>query len=258
MRGQVNLFIVIRPNQKTNENDLIFMSASNSDPAEISKFSQMAEQWWNVEGVCKPLHAINPLRLEFIRNQTSLQGQKAVDIGCGGGLLTEALAFAGAKVTGIDKSDALINIAKKHAEENQLAIKYSVCDAESLAENLDDFFDIVCCMELLEHVPNPSSLIHACSSLAKPGAWIFFSSINRNAHAYLLAIIGAEYLLKLLPRGTHDYKKFIRPSELAAVAREAGLKLQKLEGIHYNPLTQYYSLTKDIRVNYLAAFQKRS
>lgn len=233
------------------------MSVFNSDPAEISKFSHMAEQWWNTQGVCKPLHDINPLRLEFIRNQTPLQGKEVIDIGCGGGILTEALASFAAKVTGIDKSDALITIAKQHATESQLNIEYIIDDAESFAKKEKHLFDIVCCMELLEHVPNPSSLIHACSSLAKPGAWVFFSTINRNAYAYLLAIISAEYLLRLLPRKTHDYKKFIRPSELAAVARQADLELKSISGVYYNPLTHHYALSKDIRVNYLIAFQKR-
>jgi 2-polyprenyl-6-hydroxyphenyl methylase/3-demethylubiquinone-9 3-methyltransferase len=234
------------------------MSASNSDPVEISKFTQMAEQWWDPEGVCKPLHAINPLRLNFIKKQVPLSGQKVIDIGCGGGLLTEALSLAGSQTTGVDKSNALIEIAQKHAQDNQLTIEYFTSDAESLIEKQSQSYDIVCCMELLEHVPDPSWLIHACSALAKPGAWVFFSSINRNLRAYLFAIIGAEYLLKILPRATHDYKKFIRPSELATSARSAGLTLKKLQGIHYNPLTKNYALTEDIRVNYLAAFQKRS
>lgn len=233
------------------------MSASNSDSEEISKFTQMAEQWWDIEGLCKPLHIINPLRLEFITTQQVLPGQKVIDIGCGGGILTETLAKKGAEVIGIDKSNSLIEVAKKHAKEHQFPIKYHLSDAESFAKNYSQAFDVVCCMELLEHVPNPSSLIQACSDLAKPGARIFFSTINRNPHAYLLAILGAEYFLKLLPRGTHDYKKFIRPSELVNAARQADLILQKLQGIHYNPLTQHYSLGKDVRVNYLAAFKKR-
>lgn len=234
------------------------MSVFNSDPAEISKFTRMAEQWWDVQGPCKPLHIINPLRLEFITAQKALQGQKVIDIGCGGGILTEAMAKIGAQVTGIDKSDTLIKIAKKHAAKNQLAVKYSLTDAELFAQKHSQSFDIVCCMELLEHVPDPRLLIQACSDLAKPGASIFFSTINRNPRAYLFAIIGAEYFLKLLPRGTHEYKKFIRPSELATAARQANLKLQKFQGIHYNPLTNHYALGKDIRVNYLAAFRKTS
>lgn len=233
------------------------MSASNSDSAEINKFTQMAEEWWDIEGPCKPLHIINPLRLEFITNQQTLQGQKIIDIGCGGGILTEALAKQGAQVAGIDKSNALVQIAKKHAEENHLRIKYYHTDAESFAENHNQSFDIVCCMELLEHVPNPCSLIRACSDLAKPEAKIFFSTINRNPRSYLLAILGAEYFFKLLPKGTHDYKKFIRPAELVKSARNANLILQKFQGIHYNPLTRNYALGKNIQVNYLAAFRKR-
>ena len=234
------------------------MSAINSDSAEIRKFTLMAEQWWDAEGLCKPLHAINPLRLEFIHAQHALQGQKIIDIGCGGGILSEAMAKIGAQVTGIDKSNDLITVAKKHAIENQLSIKYFLTDAESFAKTHSQSFDVVCCVELLEHVPDPCSLIQACSNLAKPGASIFFSTINRNPRAYLFAIIGAEYLLKLLPRGTHDYRKFIRPSELATAARQANLILQKFQGIHYNPLSQHYALGKDIQVNYLAAFRKRS
>lgn len=234
------------------------MSASNSDSAEINKFTQMAEQWWDIEGPCKPLHIINPLRMKFIADQQTLPGQEIIDIGCGGGILTEALAKQGAQVTGIDKSNALIQIAKKHAEENYLSIKYYHTEAESFAKNHNQSFDMVCCMELLEHVPDPCSLIQACSDLAKPGANIFFSTINRNPRSYLLAILGAEYFLKLLPKGTHDYKKFICPSELAKAGRNANLTLQKFQGIHYNPLTRHYALGKDIQVNYLAAFRKRA
>lgn len=234
------------------------MSASNSDSEEISKFTRMAEQWWNTEGLCKPLHIINPLRLEFMVNHLTLKDQKIIDIGCGGGILTEAMAKLGAQVTGIDKSNALIEVAKKHAAENELSIKYFPSDAESFAKHHPQFYDVVCCMELLEHVPDPSSLIQACSDLAKPGARIFFSTINRTPRAYLLAILGAEYFLRILPRGTHNYKKFIRPSELASAARQANLTLHNFQGIHFNPLIQYYALSKDIRINYLAAFRKRS
>ncbi|MEN9916336.1 MAG: ubiquinone biosynthesis O-methyltransferase [Pseudomonadota bacterium] len=233
------------------------MSASNSDSAEINKFTQIAAQWWDIQGPCKPLHIINHLRFEFITTEHSLQGQEVIDIGCGGGILTETLAKQGAKVTGIDKSSALIQVAKKHAEESLLPIKYYLTDAESFAKSHSQSFDVVCCMELLEHVPDPCSLIQACSDLAKPGANIFFSTINRNPRSYLFAILGAEYILKLLPKGTHDYKKFICPSELAKAARKANLILQKFQGIHYNPLTRHYALGKDIRVNYLAAFRKR-
>lgn len=234
------------------------MLTSNSDTAEINKFTTLAEAWWDVEGPCKPLHIINPLRLEFLVMQQTLKGKKVIDIGCGGGILTEALAKLGAEVTGIDKSCALITTAKKHALQNHLSIDYFLADAESFANQQREAYDVVCCMELLEHVPCPASLIHACSQLAKPGASIFFSTINRNPRAYCLAIWGAEYLLNLLPRGTHDYKKFIRPSELAAAGRKAHLILQKFQGIQYNPIIQHYALGDDIRINYLAAFRKRA
>ncbi|OIZ99476.1 bifunctional 3-demethylubiquinol 3-O-methyltransferase/2-polyprenyl-6-hydroxyphenol methylase [Rickettsiella grylli] len=234
------------------------MLASNSDSAEINKFTALADQWWDVDGPCKPLHIINPLRLEFLETWQTLKGKKVIDVGCGGGIFAEAMAQRGAEVTGIDKSDALIDVAKKHAADNQLSIDYFSAEAESFATNQRESYDIVCCMELLEHVPCPLSLIQACSQLAKPNARIFFSTINRNPRAYFLAILGAEHFLKILPRGTHDYKKFIRPSELALAGRKAYLTLQKLQGIHYNPILQHYALSDDIRINYLAAFRKRA
>ena len=246
------------PNPITGVQTIFFMSVSNSDPIEIDKFSTMAEAWWDAKGPCKPLHDINPVRLQFIKKHTLLQGQKIVDIGCGGGLLTEGLAQAGAQVTGIDKSDELINVANQHAKQNALTIHYLSEEAETLAKRQNSYFDVACCMELLEHVPDPCSLIKACSELVKPGGWLFFSTINRNPYAYLTAIIGAEYLLKLLPKGTHQYDKFIRPSELVAAARKAGLRLQKLQGIHYNPLTHSVKLSNTVQVNYIVAFQKQS
>lgn len=233
------------------------MSISNSDPLEIDKFSTMAEEWWNTEGPCQPLHIINPVRLQFIKKQVILQEQKIIDIGCGGGLLTEALAQAAAEVTGIDKSEQLIKIAKEHALQNKLNIDYLVEEAETLAKKQTEYFNIACCMELLEHVPNPSSLIKACSDLIKPNGWLFISTINRNLCAYLTAIIGAEYFLKLLPKGTHHYEKFIRPSELASTARKLGLNLRKLQGIHYNPFNYSATLTNNVTINYIAAFQKK-
>lgn len=231
---------------------------SNSDPLEIDKFSTIAEEWWDPAGPCKPLHAINPLRLQFIESYIPLREQKIIDIGCGGGLLTEGLAHKGAQATGIDKSEPLIAIANQHAKENALNIDYLVEDVESLATRQKGYFDSACCMELLEHVPDPISLIQACSDLVKPNGWLFFSTINRNPYAYLTAILGAEYVLNLLPKGTHQYKKFIRPSELAMAARKAGLSLKKLQGIHYNPLIPRVTLSDDIRVNYIAAFQKQT
>ncbi|MES2998283.1 MAG: bifunctional 2-polyprenyl-6-hydroxyphenol methylase/3-demethylubiquinol 3-O-methyltransferase UbiG [Pseudomonadota bacterium] len=233
------------------------MSVSNNDPIEIDKFSTMAEAWWDTAGPCKPLHDINPIRLAFMKKYaTTLREQKVIDIGCGGGLLSEALAQTGAFVTGIDKSDALIKIANQHANQSALNISYLIEDAETLAKKQSETFDVACCMELLEHVPDPSSLIKACSDLVKPNGWLFFSTINRNPSAYLTAIIGAEYLLKLLPKGTHQYEKFIRPSELAAAARRADLSLQKLQGIRYNPFTYSVTLTNTVQINYIAALQK--
>ncbi len=216
----------------------------------------MAEEWWNTKGPCKPLHDINPARLQFIKKYAPLEKQKVIDIGCGGGLLTEELARTGAQVTGIDKSGELINIANQHAKQNALTIHYLSEEAETLAERQTAYFDVACCMELLEHVPDPLSLIKACSDLVRTGGWLFFSTINRNPYAYLTAIIGTEYLLKLLPKGTHQYDKFIRPSELAAAARKAGLRLQKLQGIYYNPFTRSVKLTNTVQINYIAAFQK--
>ncbi|MDQ8039702.1 MAG: bifunctional 2-polyprenyl-6-hydroxyphenol methylase/3-demethylubiquinol 3-O-methyltransferase UbiG [Rickettsiella sp.] len=231
----------------------------NSDPLEIDKFSMMAEEWWNAKGPCKPLHDINPTRLAFIKSLVPfLQEQKIIDIGCGGGLLTEELAVAKTQVTGIDKSDTLIKIARRHAQQNGLIINYLTEDAETLSKKQREYFDFACCMELLEHVPDPASLIKACGDLVKPNGWLFFSTINRTTYAYLAAIIGAEYLLKLLPQGTHHYEKFIRPSELASVARKLGFKLKKLKGIHYNPFTRSAALTNSIRINYIAAFQKET
>lgn len=230
---------------------------SNSDPIEVNKFSTMAEEWWDPTGPCKPLHDINPIRLQFIENFVKLNKQRIIDIGCGGGLLTEALAHKGAQVTGLDKSESLIAIAKQHAKDNALEIDYIAEDVECLVNKLKANFDCVCCMELLEHVPDPMALIQACSDLAKSNGWLFFSTLNRNLYAYLIAIFGAEYVLKILPKGTHQYKKFIRPSELAMAARKAGLSLKKLQGIHYNPLLARATLSEDIRVNYIVAFQKK-
>ena len=236
------------------------MPTSNYDPSEIAKFSALAETWWDPSGPCKPLHAVNPTRLQFINDCVmTVNQQRILDIGCGGGLLSETLAQAGGWVTGIDKSTALIDIAIKHAQSIQPPIVYQITDAESLLVNQPSAtFDIICCMELLEHVPDPQALINACSHLVRPGGWLFFSTINRTPYAYLTAIIGAEYLLKLLPKGTHDYEKFIRPSELATLARQAKLSLKKLQGMTYHPWSNTASLSKQVQGNYLAAFQKHS
>jgi 2-polyprenyl-6-hydroxyphenyl methylase / 3-demethylubiquinone-9 3-methyltransferase len=233
------------------------MTVSNDDMLEIDKFSKMAEEWWNPQGPCKPLHAINPIRLQFIKQHVLLQEQPVIDIGCGGGLLSEGLAQAGAHVTGIDKSEPLINIANHHAKQNDLSIHYLIEDVAGLGKK-NNHFSAVCCMELLEHVSQPHALIQACSDLAKPHGWLFFSTLNRNPFAYLMAILTAEHLLKILPQGTHQYGKFIRPSELAAGARKANLCLQRLQGIHYNPFTGSAKLTESVQVNYIAAFQKQT
>jgi 2-polyprenyl-6-hydroxyphenyl methylase / 3-demethylubiquinone-9 3-methyltransferase len=233
-----------------------FFMSFNSDALEISKFSAMAKGWWDPKGPCRPLHTLNPTRLQFIKNYVTLEGKKIIDIGCGGGLLTEELARAKAQVTGIDKSEALIKVAEQHAKQSGLNISYLLEDTETLAKKQPKYFDLACCMELLEHVPDPTLLIKACSDLIKSGGWLFFSTVNRNFYAYLSAIIGAEYVLKFLPKGTHQYEKFIRPSELAKTARKAGLDLQKLQGIHYNPLTHSANLTHTVQVNYIAAFRK--
>jgi 2-polyprenyl-6-hydroxyphenyl methylase / 3-demethylubiquinone-9 3-methyltransferase len=232
------------------------MSISNLDPAEIHKFSSIAEDWWDPAGPVRSLHAINPARLAFIKNHLSLAQQQVIDLGCGGGVLSEALAREHAQVLGIDQSEALIEVAKAHACAQYLPITYQVAEIEALSKEKTGIFDVVCCMELLEHVPDPVTLIQACSALAKPGGWVFFSTINRCLRAYFLAILGAEYCLNLLPKGTHTYEKFIRPSELSAAARQAGLRLVKLQGLHYNPFTDQARLSASIQVNYLASFQK--
>jgi len=234
----------------------------NVDTLELEKFNALAERWWDPTGDFRPLHEINPLRANFIEQHIAksgsgtLAGKRIVDIGCGGGILTEALSHRGAKVTGIDMSEAPLNIAKQHAEQGALEIDYRLMTAESLAEQVEQEgetaqYDVVTCLEMLEHVPDPASVIAACARLCKPGGHLFFSTINRNPKAYLFAIIGAEYLLKLLPKGTHDYPKFIKPSELASWVRHAALTPCDTIGLHYNPLTKHYSLGRDVSVNYL-------
>ncbi|MFT5792862.1 MAG: 2-polyprenyl-6-hydroxyphenyl methylase/3-demethylubiquinone-9 3-methyltransferase [Candidatus Pseudothioglobus sp.] len=228
----------------------------NVDPSEVAKFDDLARTWWDKEGDFKPLHAINPLRLEFIKARTSIDGIRALDVGCGGGILSESLARGGAVVTGIDMAEKPLQVARLHRFESDLDIDYQLTSIEALSETLDEeqsgFFDVITCMEMLEHVPDPQSVINACRRLLKPGGELFLSTINRNPKAYALAVIGAEYILKLLPRGTHDYDKFIKPSELARWLREAGFNVQDMAGLSYNPLTEVYALTHDTSVNYLA------
>jgi len=229
----------------------------NADPAELAKFSALAHRWWDPTGDFKPLHDINPLRLDYIaRRSGGLEGKHALDVGCGGGILAEAAAIAGAKVIGIDLSDKALAVARLHQVESGVAVDYRLTSAEALATDQPASFDIVTCMELLEHVPDPASTIAACATLVKPGGLVVFSTINRNPKAYLFAVIGGEYLLRLLPRGTHDYARFIKPSELVGFARRAALEADDLIGMTYNPLTRTYRLEADTSINYIATFRR--
>ena len=232
-------------------------TTDNFDPAELAKFSDLAHRWWDKESEFRPLHEINPLRLDWIDDLAPLKGQRVLDVGCGGGILTDSMARRGATVLGIDLAGKALKVAQLHALEAQTAgVQYREISAEGLAAEQPGSFDVVTCMEMLEHVPDPSSVVKACSSLVKPGGYVFFSTINRNPKAFLFAIIGAEYVLRMLPRGTHEYAKFIKPSELAAYCRAAELNLQQAKGMEYNPLTRHYWLSTDTRVNYLLATQK--
>ena len=224
---------------------------SNVDRAEIAKFEALAHRWWDRESEFKPLHEINPLRVNWIDERINLNGKKVLDVGCGGGILSESMARRGASVTGIDMGEAPLGVARLHQLESGLEIDYRQITAEALAEEMPGAFDVVTCLEMLEHVPDPASVIAACYRMVKPGGMVFFSTINRNAKAYLLAIIGAEYVLKMLPRGTHDFKKFIRPSELGAWCRATGLEVKDIVGLTYNPLSKHYSLGSDVDVNYM-------
>lgn len=224
----------------------------NADPREIAKFEKLAHRWWDCEGEFKPLHDINPLRLEYIQKRCTLTGKRVLDVGCGGGILTEGLARCGAKAVGIDLGEAPLTIARLHALESGLEIDYRQVNVEQLAITEAESFDVVTNLEMLEHVPDPASIISACARLLKPGGQVFFSTLNRTSKAYLFAIIGAEYFLRLLPKGTHSYRRFIQPAELDAWCRAAGLKLQDFSGLDYNPLTQHCRLGNDISVNYLA------
>ncbi len=223
----------------------------NADPAEREKFSQLASRWWDPHGEFRPLHEINPLRLGWIDERAALAGKRVLDVGCGGGILAEAMAGRGARVTGIDLSEKSLRVAELHLLQSNAAVTYERVSADDFAQRHAGEFDVVTCMELLEHVPEPGAMVAACSRLVRPGGQVFFSTINRNPKSYLFAVIGAEYILRLLPRGTHDYARFIKPSELSRYAREAGLRVAELLGMTYNPLTQRYRLESDCDVNYL-------
>jgi 2-polyprenyl-6-hydroxyphenyl methylase/3-demethylubiquinone-9 3-methyltransferase len=226
-------------------------TATNVDPAEIEKFSALAHRWWDPHGEFRPLHAINSLRLEWIAKHTPLEGKDVLDVGCGGGILAEAMAQRGARVTGIDLAEKPLGVARLHLMESGLEVRYELSSAEDYAQAHAGAFDVVTCMEMLEHVPDPASSVAACARLLRPGGCAVFSTINRNPKSYLFAILGAEYVLRLLPKGTHDYARFIRPSELARWCRDAGLREVELTGMTYNPLTQRYRLGSDCDVNYL-------
>lgn len=230
---------------------------ANADPAELAKFGALAHKWWDPEGEFKPLHAINPLRLAWIREVAGgLAGKAVIDVGCGGGILAESMAADGATVTGIDLSEKPLAVAKLHGLESGVRVDYQLVSAEAMAAASPASYDVVTCMELLEHVPTPASTVAACARLARPGGIVAFSTLNRNLRSYALAIVGAEYVLGLLPRGTHDWQHFIRPSELAHDARRAGLELVAMTGMQYNPLARTYTLGPDTAVNYLAAFRR--
>ncbi len=223
----------------------------NADPLELEKFSALAHRWWDPQSEFRPLHEINPLRLDWIDGKAALSRKSVVDVGCGGGILAESMSTRGAKVRGIDLSDKALSVARLHALETSATITYEKISAEDLAEREPGSYDVVTCMEMLEHVPDPASVVRACANLARPGGQVFFSTINRNLKAYLLAVLGAEYLLKMLPRGTHDYTRFIKPSELSSLCRATDLEVREVLGMHYNPLNQTYTLGGNADVNYL-------
>ena len=228
----------------------------NVDTAEVAKFDALASRWWDPDGEFRPLHEINPLRLDWIRQHVDLNGCRVLDIGCGGGILTESMANAGAVVSGIDMADGPLSVARLHLVESGIEVHYQQSTAEEMAVEHEGEYDVVTCLEMLEHVPSPSQVIASVAKLVKPGGHVFFSTINRNPKSFVFAIVGAEYVLKLLPAGTHEYQKFIRPSELESWARAASLSLQSSIGMHYNPLTREYSLGSNLDVNYLMHFRR--
>jgi 2-polyprenyl-6-hydroxyphenyl methylase / 3-demethylubiquinone-9 3-methyltransferase len=229
----------------------------NADPAELAKFSDLAHRWWDADGEFRPLHQINPLRLGWMKEFCELQGKTVLDVGCGGGILADSMARSGAMTTGIDLSTKVLRIAQLHAMDAQTEnVQYREISAEAMAQEQPAGFDVVTCMEMLEHVPDPSSVVRACADMVKPGGWIFFSTLNRNPKSFLFAIVGAEYLLNLLQRGTHEYARFIRPSELARWCRDAGLQVEDSRGMEYNPFTKRFSLSGDTGVNYLFACRR--
>lgn len=235
----------------SSENQQEVNSHENADAVELQKFGELAHKWWDVNSEFRPLHEINPLRLNWIDSLASLKGKRVLDVGCGGGILSESMYFKGAEVTGIDLGEKALNVAKLHQLESGAKVEYRYISVEQLALDQPASFDVVTCMEMLEHVPNPESIVKACAALVKPGGSVFFSTINRNPKSYLFAVVGAEYVLNLLPKGTHDYAKFIKPSELGALARHANLSVAGMRGMSYNPIMQHYRLSDDLSVNYL-------
>lgn len=229
---------------------------TNADPHELQKFSDLAHRWWDPNAEFKPLHELNPVRLRWIDSHAHLAGKRVLDIGCGGGILSESMAGLGAQVKGIDLSTQALGVADLHSLESGTSIDYEEISAEALAAREPGTYDVVTCMEMLEHVPDPSAVVAACAALLKPGGWVFFSTLNRNVKSYLLAVIGAEYIAQMLPKGTHDYARFIRPSELAAFVRQAGLHNEEIKGITYRPLSKHFALSDDASVNYLLACRR--
>ena len=229
---------------------------TNADPHELQKFSELAHRWWDPQAEFKPLHDLNPVRLAWIDQHAQLAGKKVLDIGCGGGILTESMAALGAHAKGIDLSSKALGVADLHSLESGIAVNYEEIAAEALAAREPASYDVVTCMEMLEHVPEPAAIVEACKTLVKPGGWVFFSTLNRNVKSYLFAVIGAEYIARMLPKGTHDYARFIRPSELASFVRAADLRTTDIKGIVYNPLSKHFTLSADTSVNYMLACRR--